>query len=205
MRQGEKLPSENDSPILGWVVPFSGFLQRNGDYHGIVQTWHCLYRSFGSDRLKIMVPRPWNADVEQIAEMIHRCRNGEKPEIITIGYSWGGMAAVNFSKELAKRELHVRRMILTDPVHRHKWFYGRWRAFLPEVKIHIPDNVRNFTGFRQKRDWPTGHDLKFSPKTQARTYDTIPYDHATMDDAYEFQQACVHHVRDLHDEIEEKR
>lgn len=185
--------------IREWHVVISGFQQKSGTLNGIAQIWLQL--------VALMACRPearvelltWKDDFGNLAETISRIASttstnpdGIKPVINIYGYSWGGMSAVNFARELQDRGLDVNHMVLSDAVYRHWYWLGQWRAFAPWRSIMIPENVRQVTQFRQKRNWPRGHTIKADNpgKTKLGMVRWLNAKHCWMDDQAAFRQAC---------------
>lgn len=82
-------------------------------------------------------------------------------------------------------------MVLSDPVYRHKYWAGNWRAFVNCIPIKISDNVEQVHWFRQKENWPKAHELSTSENT--KVYGGKFYDrtHAYMDDLEDFHEAAL--------------
>ena len=104
----------------------------------------------------VVLLREWHQPVPDLASLIAQF-NGS-PDILICGYSYGGQTAVNLARALQQRKIGVRQLVLTDAVFRPRW-YEFYKAFLPARRISIPTNVRWVRWFRQRVNWPAGHDL----------------------------------------------
>jgi len=82
----------------------------------MVKLWREL-RRHASPRCCVEL-RSWNDDFHAMAELIYRCKNGESPTVKIYGYSWGGFSATVLARELARREIRVQHIVLSDPVYR---------------------------------------------------------------------------------------
>lgn len=179
-------------PIIAeWHILLSGFLQRAGDINGVVLIW---------DELRKLVPEAevqlhgWDANLPDLAELIARLSPSfTGPRVNLYGYSWGGQSAVLLARELRRRGVVVQHLVLSDAVYRHWYRLGWWRAFLPGVRIIVPDNVRRVTHFRQRQSRPKGHAVTAENpgRTMMDPVVWLPVDHMWMDDAAEFRAACV--------------
>jgi hypothetical protein len=111
------------------------------------------------------------------------------------------MSAVLLARELAGCGINVRALVLSDPVYRHGYRLGQWRAMVPWSRIKVPTNVAEVWWFRQKNprfgfrsgSWwhPSGHELL------VETEETIVHgpwilerEHDSMDDAEEFHETA---------------
>lgn len=142
-----------------WIVVISGFLQNKGEPNGITRIWRQLHAKM-TDSTSVVYHLTWDSDIKATAEFMFRYSNRhQRPKILLAGYSWGGQTAANLAFELDRRGLHVDQFVTADAVHRHKYWFGRWRAMVPWSKIRIPDSVKRVTWFRQKMNKPAGHQL----------------------------------------------
>ena len=73
---------------------------------------------------------PWTSDPSRIAELIKKY-GSESPEIVLVGYSYGGQTAINTAAELGNLGLWVDKLALVDPVFRSRYWFMRWRSLLP--------------------------------------------------------------------------
>ena len=180
-----------------WVMLFCGFLQKDGDVNGMVTLWDRLRRKYSSHDV-IVERHSWYTNASDLAEMINRIHveDIEKPEIVVIGYSWGGTTSLNFARELGKRGLRVSRMVLSDAVYRPWLPLGYSLAFCPCVTLKVPPSVKRVTAYRQRTNWPRGHRLvaKNYLVTDIDTPVFLPNDHIHMGNAIEFHQCAMNVV-----------
>jgi len=176
-----------------WHIVFSGFQQKSGTLNGTVQIWGDLMRIASRHQSARVELLRWDDNISNLAELISRLAPQDSMPIVNIyGYSWGGMTAANFARELRRRGMPVNHIVLSDAVYRHWYWLGQWRAFVSAWAIRIPDNVRKVTHFRQRQSMPMGHDVKADNpgKTLIGKPIWLKADHSWMDDASPFRSAC---------------
>ena len=142
-----------------WIYVIPGFTQHRGTRTKMIDLWARLYANLGGNGTSIQC-QPWCADWRSEAELI--CRTSEfNPEIYVIAYSWGaGWGFTQLSKQLRQRGYRINHAWLIDPVYRHNYVLGQWRALVPGIPIKVPSNVDHVTWWRQNETYPKGHDLK---------------------------------------------
>lgn len=188
--------------IREWHVVISGFQQQSGTLNGIARIWLDLVQLLATRSTARVELLTWNDDVGNLAETISRVTNTlnsatnrrVEPVVNIYGYSWGGMSAVNFARELQRRGINVQNMVLSDAVYRHWYWLGWWRAFAPWRAIWIPGNVvGQVIQFRQKKNWPRGHAIKaVNPGvTKLGSVRWLQAEHCWMDDQPAFRFACL--------------
>jgi hypothetical protein len=136
--------------------------------------------------------RAWNHSWESEAEFVFRMST-EAPKIVIFAYSWGaGWGAMQFCQRLRARGMEVANLVLCDPVYRHWYLAGNWRAFVPWIPIKIPCNVRRVDWLRQKTNWPRGHELTAECDGATEIADPILLDceHVHMAERSEFISLC---------------
>jgi pimeloyl-ACP methyl ester carboxylesterase len=101
----------------------------------------------------------WSDCPVSVAEHVRLLANWYPSEVLIFGYSWGAALGIKIARELQKRSINVAHLVLSDPVYRHAYWAGNWRAFFAGVPIRVPANVREVTWWRQFEDTPRGHDL----------------------------------------------
>lgn len=182
-----------------WHIVISGFMQKSGSLNGMVSLWGDLIQLVaGRANARVELLR-WDDNFSNLAELISRLAGDGEPPIVNVyGYSWGGMSAANFARELRRRGIAVNHMVLSDAVYRHWYWLGQWRAFVSLFSIRIPENVRQVTQFRQRESLPMGHRVKADnpSKTRVGKINWLPVDHCWMDDALPFRRACHEAARD---------
>jgi len=115
------------------------------------------------------------------------------PSIKIYGYSWGGAAAIRLAGELHKRGLPVDNLVLSDPVYRHWYWAGNWRAFWPFSKLYVPVNVARVDVFSQRQNLPSGHEVvALDPEqTIVTNRGVLGVNHQYMDDHPRFQNHAL--------------
>lgn len=180
-----------DAPcIKRWCVVISGFLQDEGKLCGMVELWASLHHEFSGPDVRIEL-RAWDDDWHAVAEFIWRQRpSGNDVDVCVFAYSWGGPSAMTLARELGRRGIGVRHMVLADPVYRHRWKF--WRVLFRWPRIVVPGTVGNVTWFRQHQDWPEGHDLvaEAPGMTDIRLPTVLVRGHYWMDDSKRFHRTC---------------
>lgn len=177
-----------DFGVISWAIIFGGFRQKTGRPSGSFNLWRKVHAQFGANRFRSEF-RAWNDDVDEVANLVfHASRSDLAPNVNVAGYSWGGAAALRFCRRLADRGIEVDRVVLSDPVYRHCYFAGNWRAFVPGSRIRVPENVRRVDWFRQRVDFPGGHDLVCDDPGYTLIAEPIELcrRHVWMDDAPEY-------------------
>jgi hypothetical protein len=141
-----------------WAYIIDGFLRHAGKRTRQIELWERLHTA-GSPDFRAEL-RTWNHHWDAEAEFVFRMST-DQPKICIFAYSWGaGWGAMQFCKRLEARGVEVANLVLCDPVYRHWYTLGNWRAFVPWIPILIPCNVRKVNWLRQKTNWPRGHQLK---------------------------------------------
>lgn len=182
-----------------WHIVISGFQQKSGTLNGTVQIWGDLIRMVSARpdaRVELLT---WDSDFANLAETISRVAPVDAMPIVNVyGYSWGGMSAAKFARELRRRGVEVNRMVLSDAVYRHWYWLGQWRAFVSAWSIRIPDNVHRVIHFRQRESYPMGHTIKADNpgKTKVDPVVWLKVDHCWMDDHAAFRRACQQAARE---------
>lgn len=137
----------------------------------------------------------WDDDMGDKAEKIFRFRPDRSADldIRIAGYSWGGYSAVALSRQLQQRGLPVAQLILSDPVYRHGYWLGQWRALCPGSKIRLPPNVLQAAYFVQAQSMPKGHKLLPNKVSKTEMWGPVllKRDHRYMDDAPEWHDMVL--------------
>lgn len=198
--------SPTERPIKRFVIVIPGFLQRRGTPNGMVSLWRKLHAANAGPDCCVSL-HLWDSNWADVAEWIWRLRpNQGQPDVVIAGYSWGGYSAVLLARQLEKRGIDVRSMVLSDPVYRHGFWgpigwLGQWRAFWPFTKIELPGNVKNRVVFAQSSNLPAGHDVllgcEFTGSVErlrpvrARTIEVKGVIHQFMDDHTPFHNLAM--------------
>ena len=165
-----------------FVYVATGFLQNSGTRTRLIQLWSDLYTEYGGNGHLIKL-LPWSADWKAEAELYNRTSTPDA-KIVMLAYSWGaGKGFVEFGNALHKRGRKLDVACLIDPVYRHKYWLGNWRAFVPGIPILIPESVGVVHHWYQQQSWPRGHKLIASSQdTKIDSRDVVKADHGHMDD-----------------------
>lgn len=181
-------------PIDRWHVCISGFRQHRGSPTGLEALWQRL-RAAHHNGVAAVELCAWNDNWSALAEFIWRFRrDGQPPRIGIYAYSWGaGWGFIQLARQLRRRGLEVQHAVLSDPVYRHWYRAGNWRAFVPGIPIEVPANVRRVQYFVQRQNWPRGHRVIAADATQTAIWApiTLNADHEKMDDADEFHETSL--------------
>lgn len=187
--------------IREWHIVISGFQQKSGTLNGTVKIWGDLIRLKSARPEARVELLTWYDDMANMAEQIKAIADhSESTPLVNIyGYSWGGMSATNLARELQARGVDVTHMVLCDAVYRHWYALGWWRAFVSWRSIKIPDNVGRVTQFRQKQNYPRGHEVKAdnSGKTKLGPIQWLLVQHCWMDDHVQFRKACQEAAKEV--------
>ena len=186
--------SPTQLPIKRFIIVIPGFLQKRGTPNGMVALWRKLHHAYaGADTVVSL--HLWNSNWRDVAEWIWRLRPDKgQPDIVLVGYSWGGYSAVLLARQLKKRGILVRVMILSDPVYRHPYWLGQWRAFVRFAEIRLPSNVGLLKSFRQVESLPCGHaivDERYPGVTPIITFIIEGVSHQYMDDLTQFHNLAM--------------
>lgn len=168
----------------------TGFLQHAGTRTRLIDLWQRLHADYAGAKTCVKL-LPWDANWAAEAELVHRT-SGPDPLVLMVAYSWGaGWGFTQLAKQLGRRGLRIRRACLIDPVYRHSYWLGNWRAFVPAWPIKVPANVDRVTWWRQRISQPYGHDLRsVSGKTKIDRPHQITAAHIHMDDHRQIMQDC---------------
>ena len=180
-------------------VIFSGFKQKTATINGTVRVEDRILKIVQNRPNVRVILLPQNADVVDVAERIAKTQDDSGRETIVnvYGYSWGGQTAADFARELQRRSIKVQWMVLTDPVLRASrflfffWLF-QWRAFVSWLPIRIPRNVKHVVWFRQRNNYPRGHDLVADDPIETDRAEAVilEADHCWMDYSWQWIQAC---------------
>ncbi|MEW4451286.1 hypothetical protein AB1L30_01245 [Bremerella sp. JC817] len=197
-----------ERPNLLIHTAISGFTQSVGKWNGILDLTEKLREQFCDGVRSRIHYYPWNANFAEVAEYYWALgdKYGVRPILGIYAYSWGaGRGAMTLARQLNRRGLVVRVMVLADPVYHHP--FAPWRAFrtwcLPivgEPVIRVPDNVREVYSFHQVQNRPGGHKLISAGRAGGAFIHPrvlLRYDHQYMDNAPEFHNLVLEEARKL--------
>lgn len=136
----------------------------------------------------------WDSRWRRVARRAHLLRlRYPKPErfgIVAFCYSWGcGNGLVQYAKALQRFGLRIDCAVLCDPIYRHWYPLGDWRAMIGGYSITLPPNVLSYYGFFQRVSRPMG--VKPHGPATCLGWDQIGYEHIECDDSPEWHDKCV--------------
>jgi len=179
--------------INTWHICIQGFLQKSSGNNGIARLSFRLIEMLSphpEHRVELLT---FDSDCDNMAETIFRYSylNGVVPTINIYGYSWGGMATARLCQLFRERGLPVNSVVLADPVYRHWYWLGQWRAFIPWIPIKIV-NVKNPVWWsRQFENYPRAHNvIAGDGSTKVLEPVVLTATHANMDDQGAFLRQC---------------
>jgi pimeloyl-ACP methyl ester carboxylesterase len=180
-------------PLRNFIWMFSGFRQDYRNPCGLELVWRDL-RTLSGERTAVQFSA-WDLDPEGVAAFIDR--NGIfKPNVLLIGYSWGGDKAVDVARELWKRGIDGVELILCDAVFRSSLFSTRLPlnplSLTRLVQLKIPPGVQHVRWFYQRQNRPMGHRPIAEDPERTTIADGIelPLNHSQMDESEMFARAC---------------
>jgi len=190
-----------DAAIIStWHICISGFLEREGQQTGIFSLWRHLQRKYANPATRVEL-RTWSDDWRGLADLIALAKNGSPPRVNLYGYSWGGAGAMRLAKELQKRGIDVFAAVLADPVYRHNYWLGQWRALVPWSRIAVPGNVGEVRCIYQRNSLPMGHELTLEcAETMLHEPTFVEADHSHVDESNEFHRAAQAYALKLYRE-----
>ena len=183
----------------------SGFTQDVNTFHGILRLSEKIRGAVDCKNNRFEVHR-WCSNWKAIAEYYALLASyyEEKLTVCIYAYSWGaGWGAMELSRQLSKRGIEIRVMVLSDPVFRHPKWYLRWVSLLLRDTtllpiIRVPHNVEEVYTFHQKMNRPQGHRLLPSNGTMIYPSKLVKNcNHQNMDDAFEFHSFSVDVARKI--------
>lgn len=184
----------------------AGFTQESEDWHGpaLLREKICQVLRGKDISLNRVYLYEWHENWAKIAERLSWLRELHECQI-DIGiyaYSWGaGWGAMQLAKQLKYQGETVEHMVLCDPVYRHPYILGNWRAFsnapplswvMGHMDIKVPCNVREVFWYRQEENYPRSHNLVArNEKTVIHQPVTLRATHQLMDDRPEWHGCCL--------------
>jgi pimeloyl-ACP methyl ester carboxylesterase len=178
------------------VQLISGFTQSEEQWNGVQELREKLlselddYSSL-SVRIRLDV---WKSDWYAIARQIYMLRERYPQEpfrVVAFAYSWGvGNGLVRLAKNLDRFGVDIDHAVVSDPVYRHWFSPGNWRAMWGDRRIVIPANVQRMEGFYQTTDKPHGR-RPVSDRLTCEPWTLLRRPHAEMDDARPWWERCI--------------
>lgn len=193
------------STIATFSIVVSGFTQDRGYVHGMLELREKLIIAGHSSGSKERVwYLPWTVNYGRVAsDLVHICsKYGYIPKVNVCGYSYGGWGAIKMCKALEYHGIHVKYLILSDPVAR-PWYWPRPLPALTSLlsreysfKLTVPSNVHELFSFYQEENRPQGHQL-VCVQTKQHCPVKLQYTHQRMDDALEFHGQVLKCAKNL--------
>ena len=140
-----------------WVVLIGGFTQKTYADNGLQRLWIALNRH--SRPMVHIAFREWSFSYRRLAERIFHVSRFDNlpPQVVVVGYSYGGQTALNFCRQLKRRGIEVEHLVLCDAVRRWISRIPTPSSLLRFWSLRVPDNVRSVRYFIQRVNHPRGH------------------------------------------------
>jgi len=193
----------SDAPIVYHLL-ISGFRQKVGQRHGMYILRERLVADYhycnGHSRVELW---PWDADWKAVAQNLWLLQQDARQPLLVglYAYSWGaGWGAVQLAKRMKQCGLKIRVAVFCDPVFRHPRLFLRWTSLLRRQYvilgwpiIRLPAGAfEEVYVFRQEISRPQGHYLlPTDDETIVHPPQLLPYDHAHIDEAWEFHSLVL--------------
>lgn len=182
-------------PITTQHIVISGFTEHNDEHTGSWRIYRALAPEHYNETSHVMLLE-WKDDWRWAAIFIDRYVVNSPVAVKIYAYSWGaGYGAMKLARELNKRNIPVRAMVLSDPVYRSTFFIFRWLAMLTFgfIRIKVPPNVQEVWWFYQKQNRPRAHQLVRTKyrSTKIHAGVEIHTKHQGMDEARLYREKCL--------------
>lgn len=178
------------------VQLISGFTQTEQNWNGVQELREQLLSElddYSSLSVRIRLDE-WKANWKAIARQLYMLRERYPREpfiVVCFAYSWGvGHGLVKFAKYLDWYGVDVAHAVVSDPVYRHWFSPGNWRAIWGDSRIVIPRNILKIEGFYQETDKPRGR-RPTSDQLTCDPWTLLRRPHAEMDDARPWWERCI--------------
>lgn len=178
------------------VQLISGFTQTEENWNGVQELREKLLAElddYSSLSVRVRLGE-WHNDWFAAARQVYMLRERYPNEpfvVVVFAYSWGvGNGLVKFAKYLDRFGVDIAHVVLSDPVYRHWFSPGNWRAIWGDRRIAIPKNVLRIEGFHQETDLPHGR-RPMSDQAQCDPWVLLRRPHAEMDDARDWWKRCI--------------
>jgi pimeloyl-ACP methyl ester carboxylesterase len=178
------------APIGKWIVCINGYTQGDRWRTGVGRIYREILAGCSNGDTSLAL-RSWRDDVAAIATNVLEWGT-DKPELIIVGYSYGGWSAVRLCRELEARGIGVASLVLIDAVWRPWQRFASWRSLLDGWTIVVPANVKHVLTWRQKVSRPRGHLVVAADDTKTHIDSiTLNVGHAYADDQPEVRRAAL--------------
>lgn len=186
--------------IKTWHIIISGFRQTEDRPNGMTRMWLSLGKHRSPETTIAL--REWNSDWDVVAETVWWSNPVPEKLVVNVyAYSWGaGWGFTRLAHALSLRGIKVNIAVLSDPVYRHWYALGQWRALVPWSTIIVPSNVSEVFWYRQYRAIPRGHNLVAENKLVTTIHPAVElnHSHVYMDDAWDFQKKAMEIAEQTH-------
>lgn len=175
-------------PLTRWINCFNGYTQGDRWRTGVGRI-HREILSTCSGPSTYTNLSSWRDDVANIADNITEwC---ERPQVVAIGYSYGGWTAVLLCRELQLRGVSVEHLVLIDAVWRPWQRLASPRSLCDGMKIVVPTNVHRVLSWTQKKSKPSGHEVEVNQATTGIERRSLNVSHIYADDQPEVREAVL--------------
>jgi hypothetical protein len=100
---------------------------------------------------------------------------------------------VNLAKQLDNFDMRINVAVMCDAIYRHPWM--KWRSLWGDNSILLPDNVRSYYAFFQRKSRPMG--VKPRGVANELSWTQLNVIHTEMDDSEAWHSKCVEVVREM--------
>ena len=191
--------------ITHFHILIGGFTQKYSDAtNGLCGLEYELLHKHGlGNGLSDVTYLPWYIDANDYAKRCwhfgdFRCAKPSKVQVV--GYSYGGMTALNICRAFENLGVKVDRLCLIDPVKRRSLNPLGWlAAFNRWAELEVPANVRQCVWFYQKKNWPRSHTVKHDPSTNFTSLD-LRLPHSSCDNSSIVRETVTEQAEDIHRE-----
>lgn len=172
-----------------WMFFYLGYGQGLARPTGLERLWSRIYASATRDSV-IFPPQYWNERYRDLPGFIRR-HSVVRPTIVIAGYSYGVYRAIELCDSLRRQDVEVDVLISCDGVarfrHVSEWFtLPRLLSYYPSGwRFKVPSNVHRVLAYRQKEDYPRGHDFWFYNKAAIYDEHWVDTSHRWMDESNE--------------------
>lgn len=178
------------------VQLISGFTQTEENWNGVHELREKLLAElddYSSLSVRVRLGE-WHDNWYAAARQVYMLRERYPDEpfvVVCFAYSWGvGNGLTKFAKYLDRFGVDIAHAVVSDPVYRHWFTPGNWRAMWGDRRIAIPSNVHRIEGFHQRTDLPHGRQ-PMGDHVRCDPWILLRRPHAEMDDARPWWARCI--------------
>jgi len=176
-------------PINRWIICLNGYSQGDRQRTGVGRIYRDILSTCACPDTFLSLSS-WRDDMSAVADNIMEW-GVHKPEVVIIGYSYGGWTSVLLCRELAKREIDVQDLVLIDAVWRPWQRVASFRSLFDGASIVIPPSVYRVLSWTQKVNKPSGHPVKVDETRTTIDQRSLVVAHAYADDQPEVREAAL--------------